>query len=345
MAFERFKKLDLDPLIAKQPATPRDSARQMVLHRDTHTIEHRIFRDMHEYLTAGDTLVINNTKVFPAKLFAHKPTGGKVEVLLVRPTVNSRTWAVLTRDYKEGITLDFGDGLLAKVLGKTENNEAVLEFNTDDLMPFCNAHGLMPLPQYIEKARKHSGLSPSIATDKERYQTVYAKYNGSIAAPTAGFHFTPELLQKLKDKGVNIAYITLHVGWGTFKPLRGEPQQHHMLAELGEISPETADIVNATHARGKRVFSVGTTSTRTLESFTDENRHTSAGKKWTDLFIYPGYKFKAIDCLITNFHFPDSTPLCMTSAFAGEDFIYEAYLQAVEKKYRFYSFGDSMMIL
>ena len=239
MAFERFKKLELDPLIAKQPATPRDSARQMVLHRDTHAIEHRIFRDIHEYFNPGDALVINNTKVFPAKLFAHKPTGGKVEVLLVRPTQNARTWAVLTRDYKEGITLDFGDGLQARVLGKTDANEAILEFNTDDILPFCDAHGLMPLPQYIEKARKHSGMSASIETDKERYQTVYAKYKGSIAAPTAGFHFTPELLQKLADKGVRICYITLHVGWGTFKPLRGEPQAHKMLAELGEVSAQT----------------------------------------------------------------------------------------------------------
>lgn len=344
MAFERFKKLDLDPLIAKQPATPRDSSRQMVLHRDTHTIEHRVFRDIHEYFNPGDTLVINNTKVFPAKLYAHKPTGGKVEVLLVRPLQKPNVWAVLTRDYKEGMELDFGDGLKAKSAGKTDNNEAILEFNEEDLMPHCNKHGLMPLPQYIEKARKHSGLTPSIETDKERYQTVYAKYDGSIAAPTAGFHFTPELLQKLKDKGVHVAYITLHVGWGTFKPLRGEPQEHRMLAELAEIAPETAETINQTRTAGGRIFSVGTTSTRTLESFT-ENGITSSGKKWTDLFIYPGYRFKAIDALITNFHFPDSTPLCMTSAFAGEDFIYEAYVQAVEKKYRFYSFGDSMMIL
>ena len=179
MAFERFKKLNLDPLIAKQPATPRDSSRQMVLHRDTHTIEHRIFRDIHEYFNPGDALVINNTKVFPAKLFAHKPTGGKVEVLLVRPLQKPNIWAVLTRDYKDGITLDFGDGLTALIKGKTENNEAVLEFNQEDILPFCNAHGLMPLPQYIEKARKHDGMTPSIATDKDRYQTVYAKYTGS----------------------------------------------------------------------------------------------------------------------------------------------------------------------
>ena len=345
MAFERFKKLNLDPLIAKQPATPRDSSRQMVLHRDTHTIEHRIFRDIHEYFNAGDALVINNTKVFPAKLFARKPTGGKVEILLVRPVSNARTWAVLTHEYKEGLLLDFGNGLQGKMVGTTDDKEFLIEFNQDDILPFCHDHGLMPLPQYIEKARKHSGLSASIETDKERYQTVYAKYEGSIAAPTAGFHFTPELLQKLKDKGVHICYITLHVGWGTFKPLRGEPEEHKMLAELGEVSQETADTLNKVRAGGGRVFSCGTTSTRTLESFTDENHITHAGKKWTDLFIYPGYQFKAIDALITNFHFPDSTPLCMTSAFAGEDFIYEAYLQAVEKKYRFYSFGDSMMIL
>lgn len=344
MAFERFKQFNIDPLIAKQPATPRDSSRLMVLNRQTGAIEHRIFRDIHEYFSVGDTLVINNTKVFPAKLFAHKDTGGKVEVLLVRPTTNARTWAVLTRDFKLNAPLDFGFGLHGKMLGKNENNEVIIEFDQDDILPHCHAHGLMPLPVYIEKARKHEGLSASVETDKERYQTVYAEHEGSIAAPTAGFHFTEELLQKLKDKGVNVEYITLHVGWGTFKPLRGEPQEHHMLAEYAQVSEETARAVNQTRAAGKRIFSVGTTSTRTLESFT-ENGVTSAGGKWTDLFIYPGYKFKAVNCLITNFHFPDSTPLCMTSAFATEDFIFQAYSQAVEKKYRFYSFGDSMMIL
>lgn len=344
MAFERFKKFNIDPLIAKQPATPRDSSRLMVLRRGERTIEHRIFRDIHEYFNPGDVLALNNTKVFPAKLFARKQTGGKLEILLVRPQQNPRVWTVLTRDYKENAELDFADGLRGKMLGKTENNEVLVEFNQDDILPFCHGHGLMPLPVYIEKARKHEGLTPSLSTDKERYQTVYAKHEGSIAAPTAGFHFTPELLQKLTDKGVNIVYVTLHVGWGTFKPLRGEPQEHRMLAELGEIPPETAAAVNAARRAGKRIFSVGTTSTRTLESFT-ENGVTSAGKKWTDLFIYPGYSFKAIDCFITNFHFPDSTPLCMVTAFAGEDFIYRAYSEAVAQKYRFYSFGDSMMIL
>lgn len=344
MAFERFKKFNIDPLIAKQPATPRDSSRLMVLHRDTQTIEHRIFHDIHEYFHPGDVLVLNNTKVFPAKLFAHKATGGKVEVLLVRPQQDPQVWTVLTRDYKENAELDFGDGLRGVMLGKTPNNEVLVRFNQEDILPFCHGHGLMPLPVYIEKARKHEGLTPSLSSDKERYQTVYAKYEGSIAAPTAGFHFTQELLQKLKDKGVRIVYITLHVGWGTFKPLRGEPQQHHMLPELAEVPAETADIINAARREGKRICSVGTTSTRTLESFT-ENGLTQSGKKWTDLFIYPGYHFKAIDVFVTNFHFPDSTPLCMVTAFANEDFIYRAYSEAVEKKYRFYSFGDSMMIL
>ncbi len=344
MAFERFKKFNIDPLIAKQPATPRDSSRLMVLHRDGQTIENRIFRDIHEYFNPGDVLVLNNTKVFPAKLFAHKATGGKVEILLVRPQADPHVWTTLTRDYKENAELDFGGGLTGTMLGKTPENEVLIRFNQEDILPFCHQNGLMPLPVYIEKARKHEGLTPSLETDKERYQTVYAKYEGSIAAPTAGFHFTRELLDKLTAKGVQIVYITLHVGWGTFKPLRGEPEQHHMLPELAEIPAETAQTINAARQAGKRIFSVGTTSTRTLESFT-QNGITASGKKWTDLFIYPGYTFKAIDCFITNFHFPDSTPLCMVTAFAGEDFIYRAYSEAVEKKYRFYSFGDSMMIL
>jgi S-adenosylmethionine:tRNA ribosyltransferase-isomerase len=203
----------------------------------------------------------------------------------------------------------------------------------------------MPLPIYIEKARKHAGLPKAIDGDKDRYQTVYADKEGSIAAPTAGFHFTPELLAKLKNAGVNIAYVTLHVGWGTFKPLRTEPGEHKMLAELAEIPPQTAALINQTKAAGGRVIPVGTTSTRTLESFADAQGRVEAGSKWTDLFIYEGYKFKTADALITNFHFPDSTPLCMACAFAGEDFIYNAYSQAVEQKYRFYSFGDAMLIL
>ncbi len=344
MAFERFKKFNIDPLIAKEPATPRDSARLMVLNRAAHTIENKTFRDIHEYLNPGDCLVINNTKVFPAKLFGKKASGGKIEILLVRPMQKPNIWAVLTREGKDGMEIFFDGGLSAKMTGRTDSMETILEFNSDDVLSYAEKHGAMPIPVYIEKARKHAGLNAGLETDKERYQTVYAKYDGSIAAPTAGFHFTPELLEKLTAKGVHVTYITLHVGWGTFKPLKTEPEQHEMLAELAQISDETADIVNKAKTTGGRIFSVGTTSTRTLESFTENGKLTS-GSKWTNLFIYPGYKFKMVDCLITNFHFPDSTPLCLTSAFATEDFIYEAYSQAVEQKYRFYSFGDSMLIL
>lgn len=345
MAFERFKKFNVDELIAKNPADPRDSSRFMVLNRKDRTIQHKIFRDLPEFLRPGDTIVINNSKVFPAKLYAHKDTGGKMEVLLVRQMQDKYSWAVLLRQYKPGTNLNFEDGLKGEVVSNTENGEAVIKFNTDDILPYCREHGQMPLPPYIEKARKHAGLPLSISTDKQRYQTVYAQQEGSIAAPTAGFHFTPELLEKIKQMGVNIAYVTLHVGWGTFKPLRGEPEEHKMLAEFATMPAETAGLINKTKENGGRLFSVGTTSTRTIESFADENGRVSPGGKWTDLFIYQGYKFKAVDCLITNFHFPDSTPLCMVSAFADEDFIYEAYSQAVREKYRFYSFGDSMLIL
>ncbi|MCL2887982.1 MAG: tRNA preQ1(34) S-adenosylmethionine ribosyltransferase-isomerase QueA [Elusimicrobia bacterium] len=340
--FERFHNLKIN--IARTPATPRDSAKLMVLNRAAKTIEHKIFRDIPSYFKPGDCLIINDTKVFPAKLFAKKPTGGKVEVLLVRPLQNPSEWTALMRDFKPGMELIFDDGLKATAQSVTGNNEVILKFNSDDVLSYANARGLMPLPQYIEKARKHDGMTAAIETDKERYQTVYARHEGSIAAPTAGFHFTPELLKKIEDGGVSVVRITLHVGWGTFKPLKTAPEKHQMLPELAEISAGTAAQINAARAAGKRVFSVGTTSTRTLESFT-ENGKTAAGQKWTDLFIYPGYKFKAIDALITNFHFPDSTPLCMAVAFADEDFIYKAYSEAVANNYRFYSFGDSMLIL
>ncbi|ACC98063.1 S-Adenosylmethionine:tRNA-ribosyltransferase-isomerase (queuine synthetase) [Elusimicrobium minutum Pei191] len=340
--FERFHNLKIN--IARTPATPRDSAKLMVLNRDGQKIEHRIFRDISQYFTPGDCLVINDTKVFPAKLFAKKPTGGKVEVLLVRPLEKPNEWTALMRDYKEGIELSFSEDLKAVMDFRNENGEVILKFNNDDVLGYACENGLMPLPQYIEKARKHDGLSASIETDKERYQTVYAQFQGSIAAPTAGFHFTPELLKKIEDKGVKIARVTLHIGWGTFKPLKTDPKEHKMLAEYGTVSEEASKKINEARASGGRIFSVGTTSTRTLESFT-ENGITKSGGRWTDLFIYPGYKFKAIDCLITNFHFPDSTPLCMASAFASEDFIFKAYNEAVENNYRFYSFGDSMLIL
>ncbi|MDR0291738.1 MAG: tRNA preQ1(34) S-adenosylmethionine ribosyltransferase-isomerase QueA [Elusimicrobium sp.] len=340
--FEQFKNLKIN--IARAPATPRDSAKLMVLNRADKSITHKIFRDIPSYFRQGDCLVINDTKVFPAKLFARKPTGGRVEVLLVRPLQNPSEWTALLRDFKPGAELIFDGGLKAAAQSLTENGEIVLKFNKSDVLGYAHAHGLMPLPQYIEKARKHDGMTPSVQSDKDRYQTVYAEHEGSIAAPTAGFHFTPELLKKIEDMGMSVARITLHVGWGTFKPLKTAPEKHKMLPELAEISVGAAARINAARAAGKRIFSIGTTSTRTLESFTD-NGITAAGQKWTDLFIYPGYKFKAVDALITNFHFPDSTPLCMAAAFADEDFIFEAYGEAVTNNYRFYSFGDSMLIL
>ena len=326
-------------LIAQTPLKERDASKLLVLDKDTGLIQHRHFKDIVDYLKKDDVLVINDTKVIPARLYGVKEdTEALIEILMLKDLTDDK-WECLVKPakrIKEGTIVNFSDKLKAKCIEVQNEGIRIFKFVYDGIfLEILDELGTMPLPPYI-----HEKLQ-----DQNRYQTVYAKYTGSIAAPTAGFHFTPELLQKLKDKGVKICYITLHVGWGTFKPLRGEPEQHHMLAELGEVSPETADTLNAVRAAGKRVFSCGTTSTRTLESFTDEKHITRPGKKWTDLFIYPGYKFKAIDCLITNFHFPDSTPLCMTSAFAGEDFIYEAYLQAVEKKYRFYSFGDSMMIL
>ena len=345
MAFERFKKFNIDPLIAKNPAEPRDCSRLMVLNRAAQTIEHKIFRDLPRFLRAGDTIVINNSKVFPAKIFAKKPTGGKIEILLVRRLEDKYSWAALLREYKPGTQLIFEDGLTAVVAGNTTAGEAALKFNAPDILPYARKHGHMPLPPYIEKARARAGLPKSIESDKEKYQTVYARAEGSIAAPTAGFHFTPRLLDALKDMGVNIAYVTLHVGWGTFKPLRGEPAQHQMLAELAQVPPETAEIINRTQAAGGRVIPVGTTAARTLESFANADGSIEAGSKWTDLFIYEGYKFKAAHALITNFHFPHSTPLCMACAFAGEDFIYDAYKRAVAEKYRFYSFGDAMLIL
>ena len=347
MAFERFKQFNIDNLIAKNPAEPRDSSRMMILNRADKSISHKHFRDLPQFLKPGDTIVINNSKVFPAKLFASKDSGGKIEVLLVRQLPDIYSWAALLREYKEGMRLNFEDGLSAVVTGNTPQGEAVIKFNAADILPYAHKHGHMPLPPYIEKARKHAGLPKGIESDKEKYQTVYADggKEGSIAAPTAGFHFTPELLQRIKDMGVNVVYVTLHVGWGTFKPLRTEPAQHQMLAELAEIPPQTAEAINKTRQNGGRVIAVGTTSTRTLESFADANGLVRPGQKWTDLFIYEGYKFKAIDALITNFHFPDSTPLCLACAFAGEDFIYNAYEQAVAQKYRFYSFGDAMLIL
>lgn len=346
--FEKFQTLQIDDLIAKKPASPRDSSKLMVLRRNNQQIESKIFADILQYFDKGDCLVINNTKVFAAKILGKKKTGGAVEVLLIAPTSDKKTWKTLSMDYKPDMEIFFEDGVVGKFLDKTDDNEFLMEFNTSDILEYADKHGNMPLPPYIEKARKISGEKTKIEKDKDDYQTIYAKETGSIAAPTAGFHFTENLLEKLKDKGVQIVEITLHVGFGTFKPLKTSPEDHQMLPEFAVIDESTAKIINDAKKSGGRLFATGTTCVRTLESFADpENKgEVLSGQKNTDLFIYPPYKFKVIDCLITNFHLADSTPICLASAFLDDtDFLLEAYRQAVEEKYRFYSFGDAMLIL
>ncbi len=346
--FEKFTKLQIENLIAKKPASPRDSSKLMVLRRDNRQIESKIFADILEYFNESDCLVINNTKVFPAKILGKKKTGGAVEVLLIAPTSDKKIWKTLSMDYKPNTEIFFEDGVVGKFLDKTSDNEFFMEFNTENILEYADKHGKMPLPPYIEKARKISGENPKIDADKDDYQTIYAKSTGSIAAPTAGFHFTKNLLEKLKQKGVKIVEVTLHVGFGTFKPLKTSPQKHQMLPEFAVIDENTAQIINITKQSGGKLFATGTTCVRTLESFAnpDKKGEVLSGAKDTNLFIYPPYKFKVIDCLITNFHLADSTPICLASAFLGDtDFLYNAYVQAVKEKYRFYSFGDAMLIL
>lgn len=346
--FEKFAKLQINDLIAKKPASPRDSSKLMVLRRDNRQIESKIFADILEYFNDGDCLVINNTKVFPAKILGKKKTGGAVEILLLNRTRDKTIWKTLSTGYKPNTEIFFEDGIVGQFLEKTKDNEFLMQFNTTTILKYAETHGNMPLPPYIEKARRLSGENPKIDKDKNDYQTIYAKLLGSIAAPTAGFHFTKELLEKLKDKGVKIVEITLHVGFGTFRPLKTSPEQHQMLPELAVIDEDTAKTINATKQSGGRLFATGTTCVRTLESFAnpDKKGEVLSGQKNTNLFIYPPYKFKVIDCLITNFHLADSTPICLASAFLGDtDFLFEAYVQAVKEKYRFYSFGDAMLIL
>ncbi|HUT86446.1 MAG TPA: tRNA preQ1(34) S-adenosylmethionine ribosyltransferase-isomerase QueA [Elusimicrobiales bacterium] len=356
MNLDRFKTLNIKPLIAKNPAVPRDSSKLMVLHRNSGKIEHCVFRDIVNYFNAGDCLVLNNSKVFPAKLPAKKSTGGKTEILLVRPCDTSKSasvspdvatsrWLCLTPQCRAGLEIILQGGVKATAIGKSEDGYWIFEFTTGNILSYADKYGVMPLPPYIEKARKKSGDEIFSQSDGKNYQTVYAGVTGSIAAPTAGFHFTDELIEAIKQKGVKVAFVTLHVGWGTFRPVKTAPQKHQMLAEFAEISAQNADIINDVKKSGGKIFSTGTTATRTLEGFADENCRVTSGKKWVDLFIYPPYKFKIIDFLITNFHVPGHTPICLTQALAGEEFLFKAYKQAVEKKYRFYSFGDAMLIL
>ena len=329
-----------EELIAQDPLEDRSSSRLMVLDKKTGDIEHKIFRDVVDYLQPGDCLVLNNTKVIPARLFGVKEgTEAKIEILLLKRKEND-IWETLVKPGKKckpGVKISFGEGLLAgEVLEVVEDGNRLIQFHYDGIFEeILDQLGQMPLPPYITHQLK----------DKNRYQTVYAKYDGSAAAPTAGLHFTPELLQQIRDMGIDIAEVTLHVGLGTFRPVKVDTiEEHHMHSEFYRIEQSEADKINRAKANGHRVIAVGTTSTRTLESAAEEDGTLREKSGWTDIFIYPGYKFKVIDALITNFHLPQSTLVMLVSALAGREHILAAYKKAVEEKYRFFSFGDAMLI-
>lgn len=329
-----------EELIAQDPLEKRSNSRLMVLDKKSGDVTHRHFYDIKDYLRPGDCLVINNTRVIPARLIGEREeTGGKVELLLLKRKSDD-VWETLVKPGKKariGSRLTFGNGLLkAEVIDIVEEGNRLVRFEYQGIFEeILDQLGQMPLPPYITHQLQ----------DKNRYQTVYAKYDGSAAAPTAGLHFTKELLQEIKDMGVSIAEVTLHVGLGTFRPVKVENVlDHHMHSEFFQISQEAADMINETKRQGHRVIAVGTTSTRTLESAADENGFLREKSGWTEIFIYPGYQFKVIDGLITNFHLPESTLVMLVSALAGRDHIMEAYHQAVEQKYRFFSFGDAMLI-
>lgn len=338
--------------IAQTPAEPRDSSRLLVLHRDKSELEHRIFRDIGDYLREGDLLVLNQTRVIPARIYARKDTGGRVELLLLRRH-DSLTWEALVggKGLRIGKQLRIENGPEAEIIEILDGSERVVKFS-EPIEPYFSQVGNVPLPPYIhEKLR-----------DPERYQTVYAREPGSAAAPTAGLHFTPRLLEKLQKKGIKIAYVTLHVGLDTFAPVTEEnPEEHKIHSEWCELSQETAEVINETKRNGGRVVAAGTTSVRTLESAARNsilNHSTREGNRNsnieypifpfigpTDLYILPGFQFQVVDAMITNFHLPKSTLLMLVSAFAGRERILETYKTAIEKGYRFYSFGDAMLIL
>ncbi len=327
-------------LIAQVPIKNRDESRLMVLNRKTKTIEDKTFKDILNYLNPGDCLVRNNTKVLPARLYGVKEeTGANVEFLLLK-RIEGDIWEVMVRPGKKllpGAKVSFENGILkAEVLEKMDEGNRKVKFEYDGIFnEILDKIGLMPLPPYIKERLK----------DKDRYQTVYAKYEGSSAAPTAGLHFTEELLEKIRQKGVEIANVTLHVGIGTFRPVKEETvEAHDMHSEHFYIKQEDVDKINNTRKNGGRIIAVGTTSCRVLETIADENGMVKETEADTKIFIYPGYKFKCIDALITNFHLPESTLIMLVSALAGKDYIMEAYKHAVEEKYRFFSFGDAMLI-
>ena len=328
-----------EELIAQTPLKNRDESRLLVLDKETGNIEHKHFYDIIDYLNEGDSLVLNDTKVLPARLFGIKEeTNAHIEILMLKET-DKDTWECLTKPAKRvniGTIIDFGGLLKAKAIEIKEEGIIVYKFEYKGIFyEILDKLGTMPLPPYIHEKLK----------DQSRYQTVYAKEEGSAAAPTAGLHFTKELLKKIEEKGINIVYITLHVGLGTFRPVNVENiNEHKMHSEYYIMSEESANILNKTKQNGKKIISVGTTSTRTLETIMNLYGEFKSCSGWTDIFIYPGYKFKAIDALITNFHLPKSTLVMLVSALAGREHILNAYKEAIDNKYRFFSFGDSMFI-
>ena len=327
-------------LIAQDPLTDRASSRLLTLDKNSGAFSHHVFREIVQYLNPGDCLVLNDTKVIPARLMGEKEgTGAGIEVLLLKRKEND-VWETLVKPGKKarpGAKIVFGNGLLTgEVIDIVEEGNRLIRFSYDGIFEeILDQLGQMPLPPYITHQLQ----------DKNRYQTVYAKHEGSAAAPTAGLHFTPELLEEIRAKGVNIAHVTLHVGLGTFRPVKVENiLDHHMHSEFYMIEEDQAALINETKKKGGRIICVGTTSCRTLESAADENGVLHAGSGWTEIFIYPGYRFKILDALITNFHLPESTLLMLVSALAGRDHVMAAYEEAVREKYRFFSFGDAMFI-
>ena len=332
---------DLPPeLIAQTPLTDRTASRLLVVNKKTGKLAHKHFYDIVDYLNPGDCLVMNNTRVIPARLYGSKEkSGGKIEFLLLK-RIGIDTWEVILKPGKKakpGSRFEFGVGLLhAEVLSVAEDGKRIVKFEYDGIWEeLLDKLGEMPLPPYIKEK----------LTDKERYQTVYSKIEGSAAAPTAGLHFTKELLEKIKANGVKLAYLTLHVGLGTFRPVSAERIEDHIMhTEYYEISAETAEIINSCRKNGGRIIAVGTTSVRTLETVADDAGKVKSASGETNIFIYPGYKFKIVDCIITNFHLPESTLMMLVSAFAGKENIFNAYETAVKEKYRFFSFGDAMYL-
>lgn len=327
-------------LIAQDPLEDRSGSKLLVLDKNTGEMQHRIFKDITEYLREGDCLVLNNTKVIPARLYGVKEgTEAHIEILLLKRREND-VWETLVKPGKKakpGTKIIFGDGLLVgEVIDVVEEGNRLIRFSYEGIFEeILDQLGQMPLPPYITHQLK----------DKNRYQTIYAKYDGSAAAPTAGLHFTPELLEEIRNMGVQIAEVTLHVGLGTFRPVKVENVlEHHMHSEFYMIDEKAAETINRTRANGGRIICVGTTSCRTIESAAEEDGSIQAKSGWTDIFIYPGYRFKVLDALITNFHLPESTLLMLVSALAGRKHILAAYQEAVEQKYRFFSFGDAMFI-